>query len=208
MAYATVVKTEEVATNNTTTPQFADDGTDITIVEPAPREGLTAVFNIDFTGTTDDVEVRVYGGIEVTSGTADGGAASTIDLNTAGGTPLATSTFADDELIGHLIVLTGGPGEGDIRMITDWDGTTNDRATVATAFSATPTSSTTYRIFDLGVIQAFTIIADEDPSQGDLNSVSTFILGYPEVLFAAFQPGGTTDTHQFRVTYRLDGISA
>lgn len=210
MAWGTVVLTARVATNNSTVPQFADDGTDITVVTLNPRELLSGTFIVDFTGTTDDVDCIVYGGQLITSGTADAGSATTtLDLNTAGGTPLATSALNDDDLISMVCVITGGAAEGDIRMITDFDGTTNDRITVANNWSTTTDNTSVYSIYSISpIIGPITISVDQDPSLGDMNSVTFQVVGHKYVLFAAYQPGGTTDTHNFQVAYEIDGVSA
>lgn len=73
------------------------------------------------------------------SGTAqNGGSANTIKLATG-------ASASNGFYVGQQIALTGGPGSGDVRTITAYDGTTKI-ATVDTNFTATPTSTTTYSI--------------------------------------------------------------
>ena len=70
------------------------------------------------------------------SGTATGGAASQVNT----GLTLARS------LAGYQIELTGGPGAGDIRTIAYNTVGANGQIFVTSAFSATPTASTTFRL--------------------------------------------------------------
>ncbi len=72
-------------------------------------------------------------------GTAQAATGTTLQLASA-------STFADDELIGSVVVITGGTtGVGQSRVITDYVGST-DTATVD-AWTTTPTGTITYVIF-------------------------------------------------------------
>ncbi len=72
------------------------------------------------------------------SGTAQAGTATTIQL-------AAASAFANDELNGTVINLTGGTGAGQSRLITDYVGAT-DTATVSPAWITNPSSDTTYEV--------------------------------------------------------------
>lgn len=74
-----------------------------------------------------------------------GGSANTIKL-------IATASAAIDAYVGQRIVLQAGPGALDSRIITAYNSTTKI-ATVDSNFSATPTASTTYAIFDTWVPQ-------------------------------------------------------
>jgi hypothetical protein len=59
---------------------------------------------------------------------------------------LATSeSFPDDWLNGAKIIITGGPGDGQERLITDYVGST-DTATVSPSWTTNPTSSSTYEV--------------------------------------------------------------
>lgn len=70
------------------------------------------------------------------SGTATAGGASTLTTNL---------TLARD-LRGYQIMLTGGPGAGDVRTIASNTIGANGVVTVTAPFSATPTTSTTYHL--------------------------------------------------------------
>lgn len=75
----------------------------------------------------------------VDQGTAQSASSVTLQLRAAAG-------FADDELIGAVIVITGGStGVGQCRLITDYVSST-DTATVD-AWTTTPTGAITYKVF-------------------------------------------------------------
>lgn len=77
----------------------------------------------------------------VDSGTAQSATATTLVLRSA-------AAFADDELIGATIVITGGTtGVGQSRVITDYTSSSPaDTATVDT-WTTTPTGTITYKVF-------------------------------------------------------------
>ena len=62
-----------------------------------------------------------------------------------------------DAYVGASITLTGGPGAGDTRTITAYNGTTKT-ATVNTAWTETPTSSTTFTL-NFGIKDAEVLVA-------------------------------------------------
>lgn len=72
------------------------------------------------------------------AGTAAAGAATTITL-------AASASAVNDAYTGLVIRLTGGPGSGEARLVTAYNGTTKV-ATVASAWTVTPTASTAYSI--------------------------------------------------------------
>ena len=72
------------------------------------------------------------------TGTAAAGAASSITL-------AAGASASDDAYKNLEIRIVSGPAAGDVRLITGYNGTTKV-ATVATPFSATPTTSTNYSL--------------------------------------------------------------
>jgi hypothetical protein len=72
-------------------------------------------------------------------GTAQAATSTTLQLR-------AAASFADDQIIGAVIVITGGSaGVGQVRTITDYVGST-DTATVD-AWTTTPSGTITYKIF-------------------------------------------------------------
>ena len=96
-------------------------------------DGTTIDVNV--TGISDAMQLRL--GI-VTYGTAQAADATSIQLASA-------SAFADDELNGAVVVITGGTGVGQSRVITDYVGST-DTATVDT-WTTTPSGTITYVVF-------------------------------------------------------------
>lgn len=89
---------------------------------------------VDLSGTTITTEPSI-----VASGTAQAATGTTLQLASA-------ETFADDELIGATLVITGGSaGVGQARVITDYVGAT-DTASVDT-WNTTPTGTITYAVY-------------------------------------------------------------
>lgn len=73
----------------------------------------------------------------IDQGTAQAATSTTLQLRAAAG-------FADDELIGAILVITGGVGVGQSRLITDYASAT-DTATVD-AWTTTPSGTITYKV--------------------------------------------------------------
>ena len=83
--------------------------------------------------------VQILSGPEDWRGTAQGGASTTITL-------AASLSITDDEtVLGKYLATTGGTGSNQIRQITGWDNSTKV-ATVDSAWTTTPDSTTTYLI--------------------------------------------------------------
>lgn len=78
------------------------------------------------------------------SGTAQGGTSTTIQL-------ASSETFADDELIGAIVAITGGTGAGQSNIVTDYVGST-DTATVDRTWATTPDNTSTYAVYALGAV--------------------------------------------------------
>ncbi len=97
----------------------------------------TAADNLE-TAYDDTAGAVRWNGI-IDQGTAQSATGTTLVLRSA-------AAFADDELIGATIVITGGStGVGQSRLITDYVSTT-DTATVET-WTTTPTGTITYKIY-------------------------------------------------------------
>jgi hypothetical protein len=100
--------------------------------------GTVNVGTSGLTAASLDATVQARLGI-VAYGTAQSATGTTLVLASA-------STFADDELLGAVVVITGGTtGVGQSRVITDYVGST-DTATVDT-WTTTPTGTITYVVF-------------------------------------------------------------
>lgn len=74
----------------------------------------------------------------IDQGTAQAATASTLQLR-------AAAAFADDELIGAVVVITGGTGVGQTRVITDYVSAT-DTATVSPDWTTTPSGTIEYKV--------------------------------------------------------------
>jgi hypothetical protein len=74
----------------------------------------------------------------VTEGTADGGTSTTIDLETG----VASTT--DDIYNGDRVIIISGTGAGEHGIIVDYDGVTNQRATMSKAWVVTPDATSEY----------------------------------------------------------------
>ncbi len=96
----------------------------------------TAADNLE-TAYDDTAGAVSWAGI-VDQGTAQSATGTTLVLRSA-------AAFANDELIGATLVITGGTGAGQSRVITDYVSST-DTATVDT-WTTTPSGTITYKIF-------------------------------------------------------------
>lgn len=74
----------------------------------------------------------------IDQGTAQSATGSTIVLR-------AAAAFADDELVGCVVLITGGTGVGQVRVITDYVSAT-DTATVSPDFTTTPSGTIEYKV--------------------------------------------------------------
>lgn len=175
LAHFSIQNRSTSAIKTDTAAILADTGTDGVVVAAGSKSGyaLTATTGLgnqtaNITGTLSGSVGSVTGAVGSVTGAvgsiASGGiTAASLDATVqarlgivafgtaqaATGTTLqlaAASTFADDELIGAVIVITGGStGVGQSRVITDNVGST-DTVTVDT-WTITPTGTITYVVF-------------------------------------------------------------
>ena len=76
----------------------------------------------------------------IASGTAQAATSTSIQLASG-------ETFANDEIVGSVVVITGGStGVGQSRIISDYVGST-DTATISPAWTTTPTGTITYAVY-------------------------------------------------------------
>ncbi|MDK2881432.1 MAG: hypothetical protein PWQ99_1207 [Clostridia bacterium] len=103
-------------------------------------------------------------------GTAQGGTVTTIQLE-------AGASDVDDSYKGMTVALTGGTGAGQVRKITDYNGTTHtvtvDRAW-DTVPDTTPDTTTTYAIFR-GVDTDYTYQVKIGQPHGELRTVTVTV---------------------------------
>jgi hypothetical protein len=160
------------ATNLTTalaTPTNITAGT-ITTVSGNVTGSVGSIASGGITAASLDATVQARLGI-VAFGTAQSATGTTLVLASA-------SAFADDELIGSVVVITGGTtGVGQARVITDYVGST-DTATVDT-WTTTPTGTITYVVFAAAPASATALPAVNVTQFG--GSAGTFASGRPEV---------------------------
>jgi len=112
-------------------------------VQSEVADGLAAynaMATTDLPVNFSSLNISSIGSICVHFGTADAGAATTIDLETG------VASTVDDYYNDMMIVLTGGIGKGQKRLITDYEGSTNQRVTVDSTWVVTPDATTTYEI--------------------------------------------------------------
>lgn len=121
----------------TATNDFVDEGTFYSIALTAAEMECNRVTVVVAATTTEVffIDTKMPG--VITAGTAQSATSTTIVLD-------SSVAYADDELIGATVLLTGGTGAGQARTITDYVSTT-DTATVAT-WTTTPSGTITYQI--------------------------------------------------------------
>lgn len=125
----------------------------------------------------DDTAGAVRWSSIIEQGTAQAATGTTLQLR-------AGASFADDEINGSFILITGGTGAGQVRQITDYVSST-DTATVAT-WTTTPSGTITYQVLpditaSAGGLTAADVwtyatrsltLLDEDSTTIDLNATA------------------------------------
>lgn len=151
---ATITPNWDVTPNSTSTFAVLPEGqVDIEMIGGAVLSTTTAQLGVNVVQISADATaadnletafddtagaVRWLGIID--QGTAQSATASTLVLR-------AAAAFANDELNGAVIVITGGStGVGQCRMITDYVSA-SDTATIEPNWTTTPTGTITYRIY-------------------------------------------------------------
>ena len=112
-------------------------------VEASADDALTAysaMATTDLPANFASLNISPIGSICIHYGTADAGGATYLDLETA------TASAVDDYYNATLLITTGGAGKGQKKLITDYEGTTNQRATVDSAWTSAVDNTTTYEI--------------------------------------------------------------
>jgi hypothetical protein len=96
-----------------------------------------AEWKATLSGAAGTLSALVLGGL-VHGGTAQAGAANSITLDTLG-------SATNDAYNGCYVLITSGAGAGQIRRISDYDGTTKV-ATVATAWTVNPDANSVFQV--------------------------------------------------------------
>ncbi len=174
------------------------------VIQLGPLETAVLNFNIaSVVGEVDDLEIQILQGTRISSGnTYDAaGATTTVDIDTA------ADTQPDDYYIGMYHRPTTGGEIADVRLITDYDGTTNDRLTLDHAMVGSPSSGEGYEIFQMHGI-SFIITAETVPIDADPQNAKITVNGQAgEFVIARAKRTGTTDAHKTVMTYQLNGVS-
>lgn len=110
------------------------------VAQPLDTSGtrVWATIKSDTDDTDAEALVQLEVGDNAITGTAQGGGAASITL-------AAGASAETDKYRSLKITITSGPGAGESKRITAYNGTTK-LATVASAWSVQPTSSSTYSI--------------------------------------------------------------
>jgi hypothetical protein len=157
-------------------------GTDIaddSIVAFMTSKSATADWD-DFVNTTDSLQAirdnqsAGTGLTALSTGTAQSATSTTLVL-------AASAAFADDELIGNMIKITGGTGVGQSRQVTD-NVLSSDTVTVDRAWTTTPDATSTYEIVEGVLPDTFAdalLVRDVDNVEGTANehTLCTVVLG-------------------------------
>jgi hypothetical protein len=141
MYYLDLTSTEMNADTVAVIVKTSSTGAKTTVLTFYPQEAGDLVAAVGAGGlTADSLDATVQARLGIVAyGTAQSVTGTTIVLASA-------SAFANDELIGAVVVITGGStGVGQSRMITDYVLST-DTATVDT-WTTTPTGTITYVVF-------------------------------------------------------------
>lgn len=128
---------------------------------------VVAEFSIEATGLNLSNTTTTAGSIPALgytdSGTLQSATATTAVLRSA-------ASFADDRLNGMTLVITGGTGVGQARVITDYANGT-DTATVDT-WTTTPDNTSTYIVFSTPPVPATTVTNITGSLSGSVGSVT------------------------------------
>lgn len=129
--------------------------------------GTTKVATIDKDWRTNPDSTSSYvittnpGQLHVNEGLAQGGASTSITLNSA-------ASATDDVYIGQTVFITAGTGQDQARIVTDYNGTTKV-ATVHKAWATNPTSASSYVMLPLPAIGDSVVNIETDTNELQTN---------------------------------------
>jgi hypothetical protein len=184
--------------------EFLVETSDPLVIALNPRETVSLKFNIDAAGTTDDLEIEVLQGHQISTGNTLDGATSTTDveLDTA-----ADGFSTDDDMNGtYILFITSGSARGEGRLITD-SVAADDGVNLSHAVTAGVAASDPYALYRFAPVR-FTLdpqtTIDSDNQNNAEISVSAINGQYVAVVARAT---GATDAHRVRMSYQTDGVS-
>jgi hypothetical protein len=163
----------------------------------AEYNGTTKVATVDKAWNISPAAGSVYEILPFSSillsdhGIATGGAAGTITLAT-------TASATDDIYIGSVIYISSGTGAGQIRLITDYNGTTKVAA-VSDNWTTNPAAGSVYKILPVG---RSIVDSMSDDANAAVWAYGTRTLTQTAATIAAAISGGTITIH------RGDSLSA
>jgi hypothetical protein len=141
---------------------------------------------------TSEIELLPFSGILLSHhGVATAGAAGTITM-------AATASATDDIYIGSVVYISTGTGAGQIRLITDYNGTTKV-ATVSDNWTINPAAGSVYKVLPVGraIVESMS-----DAANAAVWAYGTRTLTQTAATIAAAVSGGTITIH------RGDSLSA
>ena len=183
--------------------EFIEDATpDAIVLTLNPRELVNLIFTCDHDGAgTDDIEIQILAGNQISTGNGLDGATSTsdVELDTA-----ADGFSANGDMNGFYLVMTSGGERGEGRLIIA-SVAADDGVNLSHALSGTPSATETYDLYRFDILQELTVDL-ADPAEGAPNNTGTIVTGYQYVAAIA-RMDGATNTPKLKMTYHQDGVS-
>lgn len=183
--------------------EFITDGTDAIAIQLTPRETVTFAFNFDAAGTTDDLDIQVLQGHQLSTGNGLDGATSSSDLelDTA-----ADGFSTDDDMNGLFIVMTSGGEQGEGKLITD-SVAADDGVNLASALTGAPSATETYDLWRLAAVYEFQLDSATPTDDIPHHARVTCDAADGEYVLVRARATGATDAHRVRFSYQTDNVS-
>jgi len=152
--------------------------------------------------TSEFIILAHEGREHVNEGLAQGGTSTTIILN-------VDASDDDDEYNGQLVFIRSGEGADQVRLVTDYDGGTHT-ATVATAWTTTPTTQSGYVMVPDQAYTLAQINAEVDTALSDYDGPTNAEMVARTLLAADYATAtalATVDTVVDAVKLKTDGLT-
>ncbi len=180
------------------------ESSDPLLITLNPRETASITFHVDASDTTDDLEIEILQGHQLSTGNTLDGLTTTSDfeLDTA-----ADGFSTDDDMNGlYIAFITSGSSRGLVRLIVDSvasdDGVVPTHAVTTTTAAGDPYAL--YKLAPFRFIMDPQTTTDSDNQNND--SITVDARNGQYVLISA-RADGATSTHRVRVSYQVDGVS-
>ena len=180
------------------------EASDPLLITLNPREIVSITFHVDASDTTDDLEIEILQGHQLSTGNTLDGLTTTSDfeLDTA-----ADGFSTDDDMNGlYIAFITSGSSRGVVRLIIDSvasdDGVVPTHAVITTTAAGDP-----YALYKMS---AFRFIMDPQTttsSDAQNNDSITADARNGRYILIVARADGATSTHRVRVSYQVDGVS-